>query len=92
MLIDLTSHFVETRRRRTWGKARVVGTIDPSGTRFRADELGRLMCYEDYGEPKPMGWTLVSIDQVDYPFNQRSLAEFMPPHLNGFSPKLEKRH
>jgi hypothetical protein len=87
LLIDLTAHFMEMRRYRVWTKARFVRTIDPSGGQFRADEFGRLICYEDYDRQNIFGWISVSIDSEDYPVNLRSLPELKPSILNPVSLK-----
>jgi hypothetical protein len=76
---------MEMRRYRVWTKARLVRTIDPSGCQFRADEFGRLICYEDYDRQNIFGWISVSLDSEDYPVNHRSLPELTPSVLKSFS-------
>ncbi|MDQ3234572.1 MAG: hypothetical protein M3Q07_22440 [Pseudobdellovibrionaceae bacterium] len=68
MVINLTDLFTEMRRRRTWERAGLVPSIDPTGVHMRTDEYGRLICFEDYGQMDIFGWLIVE----QLPVNHRS--------------------
>ncbi|MDQ3234747.1 MAG: hypothetical protein M3Q07_23320 [Pseudobdellovibrionaceae bacterium] len=68
MVIDLTDLFMQMRRHRSWARAELVPSIDPTGVHMRTDEYGRLIRFEDYGQMDVFGWLIVE----QLPVNHRS--------------------